>query len=79
MFLTLVMCFKSKSLFLKLIDVTRQITSEMINESLRPPCILPLLIHTSPEAAQVYFDLAIGSTLFICILFLPCLLFLVVI
>jgi hypothetical protein len=51
----------------------------MINESLRPPCILPLLIHTSAEAAQAYFNVSIGMSTFVCVLFLPCLLFLVVI
>lgn len=51
----------------------------MINENARPDHILPIIVHNTPEATQLYFDLAIGLTMTVCVMFLPCLLFLVAI
>jgi hypothetical protein len=61
------------------LDLTTTITPEMINENQRPDHILPIIMHNTPEATQVYFDVSIGLTMVVCLLFLPCLLFLVVI
>ena len=51
----------------------------MINENSRPDHILPIFVHNTTEETQMYFDISIGLTMAVCVMFLPCLLFLVAI
>lgn len=51
----------------------------MINENLRPDHILPIIVHNTPETTQLYFEITIGITMVVTLMFLPCLLFLVAI
>lgn len=66
------------TVIMAIVNIDKEITAEGLVEAKRT-CLLPIIVHSDPQAAQITYDLSLVMTLCICLCFLPCLLYLVVI